>query len=290
MGTLYLTHPFSTQIPDPGVEMMSCGLLTGSKKPVPLRSGSVTVLIRGFVADVGCELLYRNDEQGPVEAVFVFPMDAEAAIYAFQGAPASRPSSERRNRCLWPRPPHGTGMWSCWCITRSRTNPARCWRPGCLNQSQETLVQLLKSLPLAVISASTALGLLLPLFVFTDGEVGNTQDVIAEVQRHRGAHRCFSFGIGEGASTALVKGIARAAGGSTEFITGQDRMQPKVLQSLKRALQPAVTGISLSWDLPPGMEAALLGRGPEVIFPGQRCLIYAQLRGQPQLRERGPRL
>ncbi|XP_044841711.1 von Willebrand factor A domain-containing protein 5A-like [Mauremys mutica] len=59
-------------------------------------------------------------------------------------------------------------------------------------------------------------------------------------------------------------------------------MQPKALQSLKRALQPAMTGISLSWDLPPGMEAALLSRGPEVIFPGQRCLIYAQLRGQPQ--------
>ncbi|KAM7150674.1 von Willebrand factor A domain-containing protein 5A-like isoform 4-T4 [Macrochelys suwanniensis] len=120
------------------------------------------------------------------------------------------------------------------------------------------------------------------LFVFTDGDVGNTQNVIAEVQRHQGAHRCFSFGIGEGASTALVKGIARAAGGSAEFITGQDRMQPKALQSLKRALQPAVTGISLNWDLPPGMEAALLGRGPEVIFPGQRCLVYAQLRGQPQ--------
>ncbi|XP_077688690.1 von Willebrand factor A domain-containing protein 5A-like isoform X3 [Eretmochelys imbricata] len=120
------------------------------------------------------------------------------------------------------------------------------------------------------------------LFVFTDGEVTNTQDIIAEVQRHQGAHRCFSFGIGAGASTALVKGIARAAGGSAEFITGQDRMQPKALQSLKRALQPAVTGISLSWDLPPGMEAELLGRGPEVIFPGQRCLIYAQLRGQPQ--------
>uniref|UniRef100_A0A674JF16 von Willebrand factor A domain containing 5A n=1 Tax=Terrapene triunguis TaxID=2587831 RepID=A0A674JF16_9SAUR len=115
------------------------------------------------------------------------------------------------------------------------------------------------------------------LFVFTDGEVRNTQDIIAEVQHHRGAHRCFSFGIGEGASMALVKGIARAAGGSTEFIMGQDRMQPKALQSLNRALQPAVTGISLRWDLPPGMEAALLGWGPEVIFPGQRCLIYAQL-------------
>ncbi|XP_033025021.1 von Willebrand factor A domain-containing protein 5A-like isoform X2 [Lacerta agilis] len=120
------------------------------------------------------------------------------------------------------------------------------------------------------------------LFVFTDGEVSNTDEVIAEVGRHSSSHRCFSFGIGEGASTALIKGIARAAGGSAEFITGKERMQAKALQSLKKALQPAVTGISLSWDLPPGLKAELVGSGPQVIFQGQRCLIYAQIRGQHQ--------
>ncbi|CAM5158113.1 unnamed protein product, partial [Eretmochelys imbricata] len=93
---------------------------------------------------------------------------------------------------------------------------------------------------------------------------------------------CFSFGIGDRASTALIKDIVRAVGGSTKFITGQDRMQPKVPQSLKWALQLAVTGISLSWDLPPGIQAELLHWDPEVIFAGQRCLVYAQLRGQPQ--------
>nr|XP_032640740.1 von Willebrand factor A domain-containing protein 5A-like isoform X6 [Chelonoidis abingdonii] len=76
--------PFPCTDPRPQTEKMSCGLLNSSNEPVPLRSGSVTVLIRGFVADVGCELLYRNDEQGPVEAVFMFPVDAEAAVYAFQ--------------------------------------------------------------------------------------------------------------------------------------------------------------------------------------------------------------
>ncbi|XP_075768060.1 von Willebrand factor A domain-containing protein 5A-like isoform X2 [Pelodiscus sinensis] len=60
------------------------GLLTSKEDPVPLRSGSVAVLVRGFVADVACELRYRNEEPGPVEAVFVFPLDAEAAVYAFQ--------------------------------------------------------------------------------------------------------------------------------------------------------------------------------------------------------------
>ncbi|XP_062993650.1 von Willebrand factor A domain-containing protein 5A isoform X6 [Elgaria multicarinata webbii] len=120
------------------------------------------------------------------------------------------------------------------------------------------------------------------LFVFTDGEVGNTNEVIAEVCRRSSSHRCFSFGIGEGASTALIKGIAGAAGGSAEFIMGKERMQAKALQSLKKALQPAVTGISLSWDLPSGFEAELVGSGPRVIFEGQRCLIYAQIHGQHQ--------
>uniref|UniRef100_A0ABM5GSF8 von Willebrand factor A domain-containing protein 5A-like isoform X1 n=1 Tax=Pogona vitticeps TaxID=103695 RepID=A0ABM5GSF8_9SAUR len=120
------------------------------------------------------------------------------------------------------------------------------------------------------------------LFVFTDGEVDNTDEVIFEVRRHSSSHRCFSFGIGEGASTALVKGMAQAAGGSAEFITDKERMQAKALQTLKKALQPAVTGVSLHWNLPSGLEAVLVGSGPSVIFPGYRCLIFAQIRGQLQ--------
>ncbi|XP_078060285.1 von Willebrand factor A domain-containing protein 5A-like isoform X2 [Mustelus asterias] len=118
------------------------------------------------------------------------------------------------------------------------------------------------------------------LFVFTDGEVSNTKMVIAEVRRNSPSHRCFSFGIGQGASTELIKGIAKAASGSSEFITGKDRMQAKVLQSLKFALQPAVTGLSISWELPPGLEAVLLSQPPTVIFSEQRAIIYAQLKGK----------
>ncbi|XP_038609876.1 von Willebrand factor A domain-containing protein 5A-like isoform X1 [Tachyglossus aculeatus] len=120
------------------------------------------------------------------------------------------------------------------------------------------------------------------LFVFTDGEVGNTEEVIAEVRSHSPTHRCFSFGIGEGASTALIKGIARATAGSAEFITGSGRMQPKALQSLKRSLQPAVQNVSLNWTLPPGLEPVLLSPAPSVIFGGQRSIVYAQLTGKQQ--------
>ncbi|XP_063157097.1 von Willebrand factor A domain-containing protein 5A-like isoform X3 [Candoia aspera] len=65
--------------------MHRCGLLTSSKVPVPLKSISVDILVRGFVADVVSELQYQNEEKSPVEATFVFPLDDEAAVYAFEG-------------------------------------------------------------------------------------------------------------------------------------------------------------------------------------------------------------
>ena len=41
-------------------------------------------------------------------------------------------------------------------------------------------------------------------------------------------HRCFTFGIGSGASTALVEGLAQAGNGTAEFVKEGERMQPKV--------------------------------------------------------------
>ncbi|XP_037630978.1 von Willebrand factor A domain-containing protein 5A-like isoform X3 [Sebastes umbrosus] len=118
------------------------------------------------------------------------------------------------------------------------------------------------------------------LFVFTDGEVGNTKDVINLVKTNSGSHRCFSFGIGEGASSALINGLAKEGGGHAQFITGTDRMQPKVMQSLRFALQPAVVDISVTWDLPKGVSVTALSPPITALFQGQRSLIYAQLTGK----------
>ncbi|KAK5929144.1 hypothetical protein CgunFtcFv8_010402 [Champsocephalus gunnari] len=118
------------------------------------------------------------------------------------------------------------------------------------------------------------------LFVFTDGAVGNTKEVINLVKKNSGSHRCFSFGIGEGASSALINGLAKEGGGHAQFITGTDRMQPKVMQSLRFALQPAVVDISVKWDLPKEVSVSVLSPPITSLFQGQRSLIYAQLTGQ----------
>ncbi|XP_073720727.1 von Willebrand factor A domain-containing protein 5A isoform X12 [Misgurnus anguillicaudatus] len=118
------------------------------------------------------------------------------------------------------------------------------------------------------------------LFVFTDGEVGNTKEVLDLVKLHAHSHRCFSFGIGEGASTALITGMAKEGSGHAQFITGTDRMQPKVMESLRFALQPAVNKISVQWKVPDGITVDTLSPPINVLFQGQRSLIYAQLKGQ----------
>ncbi|XP_041512782.1 von Willebrand factor A domain-containing protein 5A-like [Microtus oregoni] len=139
-----------------------------------------------------------------------------------------------------------------------------------------------------IYKAPSILGHPLQLFVFTDGEVADTFRVIKEVQLNSKKHRCFSFGIGEGASTSLIKSIARVSGGKAEFITDKDRMQTKALGSLKFALNASVDDISLSWKLPPGLSATMLSPEHTVIFRGQRLIIYAQLTGTlPQVESSG---
>uniref|UniRef100_A0A3B4DBY2 VIT domain-containing protein n=1 Tax=Pygocentrus nattereri TaxID=42514 RepID=A0A3B4DBY2_PYGNA len=118
------------------------------------------------------------------------------------------------------------------------------------------------------------------VFMFTDGEVWNTKEVLSLVRNNAESHRCFSFGIGEGSSTALITGMAQEGCGHAQFITGTDRMQPKVMQSLRYALQPAVVDISEEWAVPVGMSTTCLSPPINTIFQGQRALIYAQLKGE----------
>ncbi|XP_035683551.1 LOW QUALITY PROTEIN: von Willebrand factor A domain-containing protein 5A-like [Branchiostoma floridae] len=118
------------------------------------------------------------------------------------------------------------------------------------------------------------------LFLLTDGEVWDTQACVREVAKHADSARCFSVGIGEGASTALVKGVARAGRGKAEFVSGTDRLQAKVMRLLSCALQPTVTGVGLTWQLPVGVTAVPIPSTPPPIFSGDRFIMYAQLQGQ----------
>ncbi len=60
-----------------------CGLLV-DRKPIPLEGVSVEATLRDFCTRVTLTQRYRNREDKPVEAVYVFPIDETAAVCGFE--------------------------------------------------------------------------------------------------------------------------------------------------------------------------------------------------------------
>jgi Ca-activated chloride channel family protein len=112
--------------------------------------------------------------------------------------------------------------------------------------------------------------------ILTDGEVTNTDAVIGLAGANASTARIFTFGIGAGASHHLVRGLARAGGGTAEFIYPGERIEPKVLRQLARLLSPALTEVCVEWVGGSVTQAPI--KIPPV-FAGGRLLVYGFVKG-----------
>jgi hypothetical protein len=128
----------------------------------------------------------------------------------------------------------------------------------------------------AVLSAPAVAELPRQVFLLTDGEVTNTDEVISLAASHAPRARIFTFGIGAGASAHLVRGIARAGRGEAEFIAPGDRIEAKVVRQLSKALAPALTDIVVDWG---GLEAIQAPHLLPPVFSGGRVLVYGFVKG-----------
>ncbi|XP_014353627.1 von Willebrand factor A domain-containing protein 5B1 [Latimeria chalumnae] len=113
------------------------------------------------------------------------------------------------------------------------------------------------------------------LFLLTDGAVSNTGKVIELVRNHARSARCYSFGIGHNACRRLVNGLATVSKGTAEFLVEGERLQPKMVKSLKKAMAPVLTDITIDWFFPETTEVLLSPVGTSFLFPEDRLIGYS---------------
>uniref|UniRef100_A0A671QYV9 von Willebrand factor A domain containing 5B1 n=1 Tax=Sinocyclocheilus anshuiensis TaxID=1608454 RepID=A0A671QYV9_9TELE len=113
------------------------------------------------------------------------------------------------------------------------------------------------------------------LFLLTDGAVSNTGKVIELLRSHARFTRCYTFGIGQGVCRRLVLGLAAVSRGTAEFLAEGERLQPKMIKSLKKSMTSVLTDISIEWLYPETKEILLSPVGVSCLFPGDRLIGYS---------------
>ncbi|XP_051989711.1 von Willebrand factor A domain-containing protein 5B2-like [Xyrauchen texanus] len=110
------------------------------------------------------------------------------------------------------------------------------------------------------------------LFILMNGMLNNVGRVLELVRRNTSYVRCFGLGLGPHACRRLLQGIAKVTGGSTEFLSEEERLQPKLIKCLKKALEPVLTDVRIDWYVPDNVEAHLSPNEIPPLYPSS-CLI-----------------
>ncbi|CAF2642900.1 unnamed protein product [Rotaria sp. Silwood2] len=111
------------------------------------------------------------------------------------------------------------------------------------------------------------------IFLTTDGEITNVNEVLDLCRSMAISTRIFSFGLGHSPSRSLVKGLARATNGRFVFIPSNTSVDIHVGEQLQRALQSCITGIEVKWSLDTTVISAPTKIPP--VYANDRLIVYA---------------
>ncbi|XP_062620575.1 von Willebrand factor A domain-containing protein 5A-like isoform X2 [Saccostrea cucullata] len=116
------------------------------------------------------------------------------------------------------------------------------------------------------------------VFLLTDGEVSNIPEIVKLVKKQKNT-RVFTFDIGDGCSTELIREVAKVSNGKATFVKDNDRLQSKVMSVLKNSVQCGITDVSLTWDLPDGCSVINAPEEVPPIFQGEKLILYGIISG-----------
>ena len=84
------------------------------------------------------------------------------------------------------------------------------------------------------------------IFLLTDGQVGNSREVVNQAKFANDSIRTHTFGIGQGCDEQMVIDVAKAGRGSHSLVLdNSNELNSKVILALARAFEPSLKGCKL---------------------------------------------
>jgi hypothetical protein len=113
------------------------------------------------------------------------------------------------------------------------------------------------------------------IFLLSDCEISNVDEVLNLCRSMAISTRIFSFGLGSSPSRSLIKGLARTTNGRFVFIPPFTNVDVYVGEQLQKALQPCITNIKIKLNTDSTFINIVPTSAPP-IFINDRLMIYAK--------------
>ena len=85
------------------------------------------------------------------------------------------------------------------------------------------------------------------ILLFTDGQVGNENQIIEFVENNINKSRIFPFGIDTNVNSAFIKQLAKAGNGKAELIQPNEKIDDKIIRTFARIQTPLLEDITINY-------------------------------------------
>ena len=119
-------------------------------------------------------------------------------------------------------------------------------------------------------------GMARDLLLITDGEVWDTDRVVA--QARRSGHRIFTVGVGNSVAEPFVRALAGATGGACELVAPREDMAQRIHRHFQRILAPPTRAARVVWP------ASALRTVPDPLpppYPGDTMHLFGSFAERP---------
>lgn len=115
------------------------------------------------------------------------------------------------------------------------------------------------------------------LVLVTDGQVGNEDQILAEITPLIGATRVHTVGIDRAVNLGFLGRLAALGAGRCELVESEDRLDEAMGQIHRRIAAPVLTDVTITAD-----GFAVEPAAPRTVFPGVPLVVFGRCTGTAQ--------